>query len=277
MDFSSRLSQEIARKRQAKKGNKKQKTEPMVVSDPTADLPKEEILTLEQTALLEAVSAEKLQKSLEQLNEDAEKLSKAEQLQTLEIVIKTERKNERYQQYLEAENAVDPAVALIDIAGISEPASARKLSLQVRRFIKEIIKRWEASPDLPPYTKALLTETKRDLVKLLYKLRSDKLKPDMLVSLSTIVLYIQSASFVQANESYMKLSIGNVAWPIGIRDVGIHARAALLKITGDDKSLLANIMQNEHTRRWIIAVKRLISYSEHLNTERKTEEKNKQV
>lgn len=264
MDFSNLLSKEIDRKRKQSKSKaqKRQKTCPELEPEPKPEIQQPEPHHDEESQLLEAISAEKLQKSLGPEHESG--LSKTEQLRKLEILVKNERKNELYQKHLEAESVVDPTVQLKDIGNISDAESYKRLSLQVRKFVKQILRNWEAAPETVPgqYTVALLNETKRDVVKLLYKLRSQKLKPDMLVSLSTIAYYIQTSSFAKANESYMKLSIGNVAWPIGIRDVGIHARSALLKITGDDKSLLANIMQNEHTRKWIIAVKRLITYCE---------------
>ena len=65
-----------------------------------------------------------------------------------------------------------------------------------------------------------------------------------------------------ANETYLKLSIGNAAWPVGVRSVGIHQRAADLKITGSDQKTATNIMMGDKTRRWITAVKRLITFCE---------------
>ena len=105
-----------------------------------------------------------------------------------------------------------------------------------------------------------LKETKKGIVNLLYKLRSGKIPTEALVSLSTIIYYLQSNQFNKANESYMKLSIGNVCWPIGVVNVGIHARSSSLRITGSKN--VSNIMMNELTRKWIISVKRLINFKE---------------
>lgn len=58
----------------------------------------------------------------------------------------------------------------------------------------------------------------------------------------------------------MKLSIGNVAWPIGVTSVGIHARSAHSKIQGGRNA--ANIMIDERTRLWITSIKRLITFEE---------------
>lgn len=169
------------------------------------------------------------------------------------------KKKKSYEEYLQKENTVDIFIGSQDILDQCMP----KLALQIRKFVKEMLYTWSDNID-EQYPSAVLLETKRDLVKLLYKLRSGKLDPDVVVSLGTIVHYIQTEQLTMANEAYLKLSIGNVAWPIGVRDVGIHARAADAKIAGDDKLKLANIMKSESTRRWLVAVKRLINYSEKL-------------
>lgn len=219
------------------------------------------------SASLDSISDEKLLRSIAALDSHSETLSKEEQLHKLEILVRRQKKNARYSQYLELENTVPAAVDLRDIGTASSADVARRLTMQVRKFIKQIVQMWQAD-SAPPFPMSLLDETKRDVVRLMYKLRSEKLAHDVLVSLCTIVYYIQTESFAKANEAYMKLSIGNVAWPIGVRDVGIHARAADAKITGDDKTSVANIMQNEKTRRWIIAVKRLLNYCEHSHRSR---------
>lgn len=191
-----------------------------------------------------------------------ETISKEDQLRTLEILVKTEKKLKEYEQFLSEENSVPNTIDPNDVSKISEAETYRRLCLQVRKFVKFSLQNWEENTD-ERFSLALLTETKRDLVKLMYKLRSGKIQLNLLISLVTIVHDIQIESFNKANEDYMKLSIGNVAWPIGVRDVGIHARSADSKITGDDKNTVANIMQNEHIRRWIISVKRIINWWEH--------------
>lgn len=165
-----------------------------------------------------------------------------------------------YNEYLDREKQVDIIIQSEDILN----ENTEKLNLQIRKFFKEMLYTWTDHCN-EQFPSATLLETKRDLVKLLYKLRSSKLDAEVIISLATIVHYIQTEQFTRASEAYLKLSIGNVAWPIGVRDVGIHARAADAKIAGDDKQKLANIMKSDSTRRWLIAVKRLINYSESLH------------
>lgn len=255
MNFGKLLLKEIERKRKT--------SQPTPASKKTKqNVPSASEAPSVEDQFLASVPDDKLQQSLQSLEQAPdEDLSKAEQLHKLEILVRHEKKNARYKAYLDMENDVDVTIHLEDIGSISEKDSSTRLAMQVRKFIKQIVRNWESAPS-EKFPESLLTETKRDLVKLMYKLRSGKLKRDMLVSLCTIVYYIQTENFTKANEAYMKLSIGNVAWPIGVRDVGIHARSADAKITGDNKDSVANIMQNERTRLWIIAVKRLLNYSE---------------
>lgn len=259
MNFSSLINKEIERKRKKAAPNnaKKQKVELKAEEKPSLDP------NVSPQAFLDLIPSEKLNSSLNNLDGITEKeLSKEDQLQKLDRLVKAEKKKKEYEQYLQLENDVDPTINLEDIGHIQE--KKKSLELQIRKFFKYMISVWEQNPESPPqqYTLALLEQVKKDMIKLLYKLRAGKLSDSIIISLSTIVYYIQHQDFVKANESYMKLSIGNTAWPIGIRDVGIHARSALSKITGEDKSTVANIMQSESMKRWIIAVKRIISYTE---------------
>lgn len=260
------LADEIARKRKAareKSAPKKPKTENPSANDALETQGESATLPVsEEQELLNTVPDEKLEQSLETFDGSDSSLNKQDQLRKLNLLVKTEKRNEAYKAYLDEESSVSPIITLEGIADVE--TKKRQLELQVRLSVKGILSLWEAMPQQPPepYTVGMLREVKRDLVKLLYKLRAGKLEESIVLSLATIVYYIQLQDFVKANESYMKLSIGNVAYPIGIRDVGIHARHALLKITGEDKSTIANVMKSESTRKWILGVKRLISYSE---------------
>ncbi|QBM88587.1 pre-mRNA-splicing factor 18 [Metschnikowia aff. pulcherrima] len=279
MDFTKLLSKQLEQKKlqqqqakEAKAKREKNLAESHEIASTQNDLtdrnkadeispPNPEISA--ENKLLESINQEKLAQSLLIFGESGENeanVLKEEQLRKLQIHLKHEKKDEAYKEYLDRENGVRLQLQLEDIAA----QSSNTLCLQIRRFFKEILQTWTESCD-EEFPQSMLMETKRDIVKLLYKLRSCKLTPETVVSLSTIVFYIQTEDIVKANEAYLKLSIGNVAWPIGVRDVNIHARAADAKIAGDDKTQLANIMKSEATRRWLIAVKRIVNYCGHLH------------
>ena len=44
-------------------------------------------------------------------------------------------------------------------------------------------------------------------------------------------MYMQEREYLKANDSYLRLSIGNAPWPIGVTMVGIHERSAREKIS----------------------------------------------
>ena len=71
--------------------------------------------------------------------------------------------------------------------------------------------------------------------------------------MAEIVHYVQNRSYQQANDAYLRMSIGNAAWPIGVTSVGLHERSADQKIAQD---VVAHVMNDEVSRKWIQAIKR---------------------
>ncbi|KAK6454666.1 Prp18 domain-containing protein [Scheffersomyces xylosifermentans] len=232
----------------------------------------------EDSDLLNSISDDQLNQKLHEFNEwDKDpNLTRLEKIKKIQYLMRQKAKNEKYKDIIDKEAMAtkDPAKKKINLDYITEiERNKDTLYIILRVCIKDLIRNWEdhinysssidSSQENESETrtnKRLLHETKRDLVKLLYKLRSQKLSDDMLTSLTTIIYHIQNHEFRKANESYMKLSIGNVAWPIGVQNVGIHARSAASKITGVNKA--ANIMIDDKTRRWITGIKRIITASE---------------
>lgn len=155
----------------------------------------------------------------------------------------------------------------------------QKVALQIRQYIKNILAEWtdelnkreikngklDCEKDYSvEQEKELLLDTKKSLIPLLVLLKKQNKefleKTNMFPALSTVIHYLQIQNFLKANEAYASLSIGNVAWPIGVIGVGIHARSAQSKITGT--ASMANVMLDEVTRKWITCIKRLITYCE---------------
>ncbi|CCH62094.1 hypothetical protein TBLA_0G01480 [Henningerozyma blattae CBS 6284] len=95
-------------------------------------------------------------------------------------------------------------------------------------------------------------ENRKSLLPLLIDLRNKEIEDNILVSISTILYYYQNKNILKCHESYYSLSIGNIAWPIGITNVGIHER----NIKNSKKS---NIMVNEVRRLWMSSLKSLLN------------------
>lgn len=54
--------------------------------------------------------------------------------------------------------------------------------------------------------------------------------------------------FVQANDAYLQMAIGNAPWPIGVTMVGIHARTGREKIFSKH---VAHVLNDETQRKYI--------------------------
>ena len=60
---------------------------------------------------------------------------------------------------------------------------------------------------------------------------------------------------------YLQLCIGNQAWPVGCTSTGIHERTGRNRIT---ESNIAHVMNDENTRKFLQAFKRLMSFKQSL-------------
>jgi len=95
----------------------------------------------------------------------------------------------------------------------------------------------------------------------------------MLARIAEIVHYMQKRQYQKANDAYLRLSIGNAPWPIGVTMVGyvfflkpplqlphfsfsIHERSAREKISTDQ---VAHVLNDEVSRKYIQSLKRYAS------------------
>jgi pre-mRNA-splicing factor 18 len=139
----------------------------------------------------------------------------------------------------------------------------------VYSFFKGMLRRWEQDlADRPDQIKRtaqgkMATKTMKqckDYIRPLFKLcKKRDVSSDILPNLVQIVRFCKAGEFVQANDAYIKLAIGNAAWPIGVTMVGIHERTGREKINANKQ---AHVMNNEAQRKYITSVKRLISYAQ---------------
>ena len=91
-------------------------------------------------------------------------------------------------------------------------------------------------------------------------LEARSLEDELRVGLWMMVQHMRDRNYLAANDVYLKLAIGNSPWPIGVTSVGIHERSAREKISHVmNASGRAHIMNDEATRKYFQAVKRLMS------------------
>ncbi|CAH0482394.1 unnamed protein product [Peronospora belbahrii] len=143
----------------------------------------------------------------------------------------------------------------------------------VYRFFKGMLQRWENDlANRPDHVKrtaqgkiAVKTMKQcKDYIRPLFKLCKKRQVPsDILPKLVDIVKFCRQGEFVMANDAYIKLAIGNAAWPIGVTMVGIHERTGREKINSNKQ---AHVMNNESQRKYLTSVKRLMSYAQSVST-----------
>ncbi|KAK9467600.1 hypothetical protein V1512DRAFT_261565 [Lipomyces arxii] len=176
---------------------------------------------------------------------------------------KAENSDERIEQVL---STID-----YSIIGNEVKTDRPKVYLQMEAYIRFLLKEWErvlvVKDDTPEQAFAMLAQTRAYLKPLLEQLRNKSLHEQIYPSLATLMIHLQQRAYRNANDTYLKLSIGNAAWPIGVIAVGIHERSANERITGLDNEgknsvQIAHVMSDEKTRKWLTAIKRLITFAE---------------
>ncbi|KAL1407558.1 hypothetical protein Q8F55_006991 [Vanrija albida] len=134
---------------------------------------------------------------------------------------------------------------------------------------KNLLKEWEEWLDARPddikrtaqgkLAAANQVQSAQNLKPLFKQLRSRELGEDVVRHLAEIIHYAQVRQYQKANDAYLRLSIGNAAWPIGVTSVGIHERSSREKIQQDN---IAHVLNDEVSRKYIQAVKRLLTFSQ---------------
>jgi len=100
----------------------------------------------------------------------------------------------------------------------------------------------------------------KDYIRPLFKLcKKSEVPGDILYKLVEIVKLCEIGDFRSAHDQYIRIAIGNAAWPIGLTMVGIHERSGREKISS---SKIAHAMNNEFQRKYLTSVKRVMTYSQ---------------
>ncbi|KAF2148344.1 hypothetical protein K461DRAFT_271862 [Myriangium duriaei CBS 260.36] len=108
---------------------------------------------------------------------------------------------------------------------------------------------------------AAMLQARDNMVPLFRKLEKGDVEKGILDPVVEIVRCCQRRRYVDANDAYLRLSIGKAAWPIGVTMVGIHERSAREKLHESDKNA-AHIMSDEITRKFLQSIKRCLSFAQ---------------
>lgn len=103
-----------------------------------------------------------------------------------------------------------------------------------------------------------------NLVPLYRKIETSSLPASLIAPINEIVDLAQQKRYVNANDAYLRLSIGKAAWPIGVTMVGIHERSAREKLHESEKGggKEAHILADEVTRKMLQGIKRCLSFAQ---------------
>lgn len=144
-----------------------------------------------------------------------------------------------------------------------------KVYPQIYHALKRVLKEWEQSlADRPESVKrttqgkvaSATCSTSSEYLKPLFKqLRKRDLADDVLLAVAEITFYMQTREYLRANDAYLRLSIGNAPWPIGVTMVGIHERSGREKIFSSN---VAHALNDETSRKYIQSLKRLLTFAQ---------------
>ena len=105
-----------------------------------------------------------------------------------------------------------------------------------------------------------MVQSRENMRPLFKKFEKGDIDEGVLKPVVEIVRCAQERRYVDANDGYLRLSIGKAAWPIGVTMVGIHERSAREKLHESDNQ--AHIMSDEVTRKFLQSIKRCLSFAQ---------------
>ncbi|KAI5917953.1 hypothetical protein F4810DRAFT_715974 [Camillea tinctor] len=104
-----------------------------------------------------------------------------------------------------------------------------------------------------------MVSSRTNMVPLFRRFEKGDLEDDILGPVVEIVRAAQERRYVDANDGYLRLSIGKAAWPIGVTMVGIHERSAREKLHGGERG---HVMGDEVTRKYLQSIKRCLTFAQ---------------
>ncbi|KAH6644721.1 potassium channel regulatory factor [Boeremia exigua] len=152
---------------------------------------------------------------------------------------------------------------------VPKEAEARKfLFRQLASYFTMVLKEWDVTlarrdGDVKESYQgkqayAAMVQARENMRPLFKKLEKFDLPDSIVLPVVQIVHAAQERRYVDANDGYLRLSIGNAAWPIGVTMVGIHERSAREKLHENENS--AHILSDESTRKYLQSIKRCLSF-----------------
>lgn len=149
----------------------------------------------------------------------------------------------------------------------TEKKARRLLYRQLASYFNLVLREWEIALSRESNTdtfagqaaKNAMISSKETMRPLFRKFEKGDLDEEILTAIVEIVNAAQERRYVDANDGYLRLSIGKAAWPIGVTMVGIHERSAREKLHDGAKG---HIMGGEVTRKYLQSIKRCLTFAQ---------------
>ncbi|KAH6849754.1 pre-mRNA splicing factor [Chaetomium sp. MPI-CAGE-AT-0009] len=149
----------------------------------------------------------------------------------------------------------------------SDKKARRLLFRQLASYFNMILCEWElalarennADTFAGQAAHSAMISSKETMRPLFRKFEQGDLDESILEAVIEIVKAAQERRYVDANDGYLRLSIGKAAWPIGVTMVGIHERSAREKLHGGERG---HIMGSEVTRKYLQSIKRCLTFAQ---------------
>ncbi|KAK3996060.1 Prp18 domain-containing protein [Cladorrhinum sp. PSN332] len=143
----------------------------------------------------------------------------------------------------------------------------RYLFRQLTSYFNMVLREWESAlakennqDTLAGQQAAAAMISSKDNMRPLFRLfEKHELDESVLEAIVEIVNAAQQRRYVDANDGYLRLSIGKAAWPIGVTMVGIHERSAREKLHNGERG---HIMGSEVTRKYLQSIKRCLTFAQ---------------
>lgn len=159
-----------------------------------------------------------------------------------------------------------------EVPAASDRAARRWLYRQLASYFTMVLREWElalareqARSSGQPETAAqkqaysAMVQCKQTMTPLFRKFEKGDLDESILKPIVEIVKAAQERRYVDANDGYLRLSIGKAAWPIGVTMVGIHERSAREKLHNGERG---HVMGDEVTRKYLQSIKRCLTFAQ---------------
>ncbi|KAK4457467.1 mRNA splicing factor [Cladorrhinum samala] len=143
----------------------------------------------------------------------------------------------------------------------------RYLFRQLTSYFNMVLREWEAALAKENNRDTLAGQaaysamvSSKDNMRPLFRLfEKMEIEESILEAIVEIVHAAQQRRYVDANDGYLRLSIGKAAWPIGVTMVGIHERSAREKLHNGERG---HIMGSEVTRKYLQSIKRCLTFAQ---------------